>query len=99
LTLLFWAVPGLLLTATASALDLSWRRFGYAPPVVAAAMLVYGLSQFRHFQQQERIWNAARHRAFVLAWVLLALSPLPIWWSRAPDERFFSQGMLLLGLT
>ncbi|HRI15593.1 MAG TPA: hypothetical protein PLX89_21565 [Verrucomicrobiota bacterium] len=99
LTLLFWAVPGMLLASTASAFDIGWRRFGYAPPVIAAATLVYGLIQFRHFQPQERIWGAARHRALLLAWVLLALSPLPIWWTRAPEETFFIHGMLVLGLT
>jgi hypothetical protein len=96
LTLLFWAVPGMLLASTACALDLGWRQFGYAPPVVAALALVYGLLQFRHFHPQEVVWAAARQRAFLLALMLLALSPLPVWWSRAPDEPFFARGMLLL---
>ncbi len=99
LTLLFWAVPGMLLASTASALDLGWRQFGYAPPLVAAVLLVFGLIQFRHFQPHEAIWSAARHRALLLALMLLALSPLPVWWSRVPQEGFFGHGLVLLSLT
>lgn len=96
LSVLFWAIPGLLLTSTACALDLAWRQFGYAPPVVSALALVYGLAQFRHFQPDEKIWVASRHRGQLLALILLALSPTPIWWSRDPQEAFFNQGMLCL---
>ncbi len=99
LLLLFWAVPGMLLGSTACALDLGWRQFGYAPPLIAAATLVYALLQFRHFHPQEAVWSAARHRAMMLALILLALSPLPVWWSRAPDEAFFSRGMALLSVS
>jgi len=99
LTLLFWAVPGMLLASTACALDLGWRQFGYAPPLLSAVALVYGLLQFRHFHPCEKIWGAARHRALMLCLILLALSPLPVWWSRAPQEDFFGRGMMLLGFT
>lgn len=99
LTLLFWAVPGMLLASTACALDIGWRQFGHAPPVIAAVLLVFGIMQFRHFQPQEAIWTAARHRALLLALMLLALSPLPVWWSRVPQEGFFGQGLLLLSVT
>lgn len=96
LSLLFWAVPGMLLASTACALDFGWRQFGYGPPLIAGACLVYGLTQFRYFQPEEKIWAAARHRALLLALMLLALAPVPIWWSRAPEEAFFGHGMLML---
>ncbi|MBN8247912.1 MAG: hypothetical protein J0L84_10765 [Verrucomicrobia bacterium] len=96
LLVLFWAVPGVLLAAIALALDLSWRQFGFTPTVVAAAALVYGVGELGHFQRRERIWTRALHRTLMLALILLSLSPLPVWWSRAPDESFFGSGMVLL---
>jgi hypothetical protein len=102
LLLLFWAVPGVLLTDTGTALDLAWRRFGHAPAMIAAGVLVYGLTQLRQFQPGERVWQHAIERALLLAFILFALAPTPLWWSRAPEESFFAHGMLVLvfaGLT
>jgi hypothetical protein len=96
LTLLFWAVPGVLLADTATALDFTWRQFGYAPPLVAAGTLVYGLLPLRQFQSRERVWRGALDRALLLGLVLLALAPTPVWWNRAPEEAYFAQGMLAL---
>ncbi len=96
LLILFWAVPGVLLADIAMALDFAWRQFGFAPTVVAAGSLVFGLLELRRFHPRERVWRHALDRALVLALILLALSPLPVWWSRAPAERFFAQGMVVL---
>ncbi|MBX3731479.1 MAG: hypothetical protein KF791_02670 [Verrucomicrobiae bacterium] len=96
LLVLFWAVPGVLLSDIALALDMAWRHFGFAPTIVAAASLVLGVSELRHFHPRERVWRQALHRTLLLALMLLALSPMPVWWSRAPDERFFANGMVLL---
>ncbi|MCW5558233.1 MAG: hypothetical protein KIT22_10435 [Verrucomicrobiae bacterium] len=96
LLVLFWAVPGVLLADIAMALDPSWRPFGFAPTVLAAASLVFGVEELGHFQRRERIWKSALHRTLVLALILLALSPLPVWWNRVPEESFFGTGMVVL---
>lgn len=96
LLVLFWAVPGVLLADIAVALDFAWRQFGFAPTVGAAVALVFGVSELRLFQPRERVWRLALHRTLLLALILLALSPLPIWWNRAPEEAFFAHGMLVL---
>lgn len=93
---LFWAVPGVLLADIAMALDFAWRQFGFAPTVIAAGALVYGTRELLCFQPRERVWRLALDRALLLALILLALSPLPVWWSRAPAEGFFGQGMVVL---
>lgn len=96
LVVLFWAVPGVLLSDIAMALDLAWRQFGYAPTVVASSLLVFGITELRPFHPRERVWRDSLDRALVLALILLALAPLPVWWSRAPAEAYFARGMVVL---
>lgn len=96
LVVLFWAVPAVLLSDIAIALDITWRQFGYAPTVVASTLLAFGVIELRPFHPRERVWRDALDRALALALILLALSPLPVWWSRAPTEGFFAQGMVVL---
>ena len=96
LLVLFWAVPAVLLADIATSLDLAWRQFGYAPTVIAAGTLVYGIQELKGFHPRERVWRHSLDRALLLGLILLALAPLPVWWSRAPVETFFAQGMVVL---
>ncbi|MBL9175634.1 MAG: hypothetical protein JNL10_18980 [Verrucomicrobiales bacterium] len=96
LLLLFWAVPGVLLSDIAVALDFTWRQFGFTPTAAAAAALVFGVRELHFFHPRERVWRQSLHRSLVLALIVLALAPIPVWWSRAPEERFFGDGMVML---
>lgn len=96
LLLLFWAVPGVLLTDIAVALDFTWRQFGFTPTAVAGVALVYGVRELHSFHPRERVWRLSLHRTLVLALIILALAPIPVWWNRVPDEPFFSDGMVMV---
>lgn len=96
LLVLFWAVPGVLLSDIAVSLDFTWRQFGFTPTAVAGMALVYGVGELHCFHPRERVWRFSLHRTLVLALIVLALAPIPVWWSRAPDERFFGDGMVML---
>ncbi len=96
LSALFWGLPLVLLLDAKSALEDSLRGFGFPPVVGASLLVVYGLHQFSYFQPQERIWVAAVERARLLALLLLALAPFTVWWSRQPDQPFYTQSMVVL---
>ena len=96
LSALFWGLPLVLLLDAKSALEDSLRGFGFPPVVGASLLVVYGLHQFSHFQPQERIWVAAVERARLLSLLLLALAPFTVWWSRQPDQPFYTQSMIVL---
>ena len=99
LSALFWGLPLVLLLDAKSALEDSLRGFGF-PPVVGASLLVlYGLHQFSHFQPQERVWVTAVERARLLALLLVALAPFTVWWSRQPEQPFYTQSMIVLLFT
>lgn len=102
LSALFWGLPALLLLDAKTALGDPWQSWGLPPMLFAAALLVFGLFELRQFQPNERIWISALERAQVLSLMLLALTPVPHWWNRVPDEPFFLGGIIILlfaGLT
>jgi hypothetical protein len=96
LSALFWGLPLVLLLDAKSALEDSLHGFGFPPVVGASLLVVYGLHQFSHFQRQERIWITAVERARLLSLLLLALAPFTVWWSRQPDQPFYTQSMIVL---
>lgn len=96
LSALFWGLPLVLLLDAKSALEDSLRGFGFAPVMAASLLVAYGVQQLSYFQPRERIWVSAVERARLLALLLVALAPFTVWWSRQPDEPFFSQSMLVL---
>ena len=93
LTAMFWGLP-LTLVAYVQTAQTDWMRdifgqFGMAPALVASGTLIYGLSQLRHFQPQERVWQQAVHVSLILAIVNAGLSPFLFWWHRLPVEPFY----------
>ena len=93
LSTLFWALPLAILVDVETARTDWLGPFGDAavvPPLLAGAVLVYGLRQLRDFQKQERIWRRALNRAEALAVVIAGLGPFLYWWHRFPSIRFYS---------
>jgi hypothetical protein len=99
LSALFWSLPLVLLLDAKMAIDDSWRTLGFGPIVAVNAVLVFGLRQLRYFQSHERVWIAAVDRAELVGWLLLALSPFPVWRNRLPEEPFFAHSLVLLVFT
>jgi hypothetical protein len=95
-----YGLTDLLLSARRTIWRVSLETLLHSLPAIAALGLVYhGLRELRHFQSQERIWATALERAKLLALVNLTLAPVTFWWSRAPEEPFFSQSMVVLVFT
>ncbi len=78
------------------ATDPTWHSFGILPSAVGSGLMVYGLRQLRYYQSQERIWITSIERAEIFAWLVLGLSPFPLWWNRSPDQEFFSRSVVVL---
>jgi hypothetical protein len=99
LSAIFWGLPiGLVVCVQTAKGDLL-RPLGAAPPIVATALLFYGLGLLGHFQKQERVWRAALDRARVFALINLGLSPFLFWWNQVPSNRFFNSMIELMALT
>ena len=96
LSAIFWSLPMVLLLDAKMATDPTWHSFGILPSVVSSGLLVYGLRQLRFYQSQERIWINSIERAEIFAWLVLGLSPFPLWWNRSPDLEFFSRTVVVL---
>ncbi len=90
LSALFWGLPLTLLVCVRTAMTEWLRPLGVLPPVIATALLLYGLLQLGGFQKQERIWRSALDRATVLAVANLGLAPFIYWWNRMPGISFYS---------
>src|SRR5687767_2976779 len=99
LSALFWGLPiGLVVSVYVATND--WARATHMmAPVIALALLFYGLHQLSDFQKQERIWREALDRAKLLAFVNVGLSPFIYWNNRLPTESFFGIAVFLLMLT
>src|SRR5688500_3074248 len=99
LSALFWGLPiGLVASVYVATND--WARATHMmAPVIALALLFYGLHQLSDFQKQERIWREALDRAKLLALVNVGLSPFIYWYNRVPDELFFHAAILMLMTT
>ena len=105
LSVLFWCLPLALLVCVEGAVGLqnnasAWlHAMGILPPVLATALLLFGVRELGHFQPQERIWQESLDRAKLLGLVNFGLSPFVFWWNRLPGELAFSVSVGLLALS
>ncbi len=99
LSALFWGLPLTLLVCLQNMVAEWLRPLGMLPPVMAAALLYYGLVQLGPFQKQERIWQSTLERAKILGLVNLGLTPFLYWWNKLPCEPWFTLAVGLLTLT
>jgi hypothetical protein len=90
LSALFWGLPIALVVCVQSAKGDWFRPMGVFPPLVATAVLYYGLDLLGNFQKQERIWAATLERAKVIALVNMAFSPFLFWYNKIPSQDFFA---------
>jgi hypothetical protein len=90
LSALFWGLPVALVICVQTAKADWLRPLGVVAPVLATAILFYGLWLLGTFQPQERVWIGALHRAKVLALINIGLSPFLCWWNRMPWHPFFN---------
>ena len=101
-SVLFWGLPSTLIVSIMATMS-NWTDaafpFGMLLPPLAFAMLWYGLSLFKVFQPQERIWQNSLFQAKLWGLVNLGLSPFLHWHHRAPDEVYFGVAVWLLALT
>src|SRR5258708_28425015 len=70
LSALFWGLPIALVVCVQTAKGELLRPLGVAPPLVATALLLYGLSLLENFQWQGRVCRAALDRANLLAFII-----------------------------
>src|SRR5262245_31655327 len=90
LSALFWGLP-LALLVYAETVKTDWlRAYHVLPPLATTGLLLFGLWQLGAFQKQERPWRAALDRSRLLALVNFGLSPFLYWWSRMPNNSFFT---------
>jgi len=95
LSAIFWGLPLTLLVSVGVA-RMGWFRYmGILPVLVMNLLLLFGLWQMGAFQPQERVWRTALDRARLLALINCGLSPYLYWWSRVPNDEFFSIMVLL----
>jgi hypothetical protein len=77
----------------------SLKSFGIAPPMVATALLAYGLLQLGDFQKQERVWRSALDRALIFGLIDFGLSPFLYWWNKLPSNMFFLICVILMAVS
>ena len=99
LSALFWGLPITLIVCVYTTKAESLRPFGFLPPLVTTALLVYGLWQLGDFQKQERVWRVALDRARILALVNFGFSPFVFWWNKIPGNLFFQLIVMLMALS
>jgi hypothetical protein len=101
LSTLFWGLP-LTFIAQVETGRTDWfgslGAWAGAPAVLLNVALLYGLSQLRPFQKQERIWQSALNRAEALGLINAGLTPFVFWWHRFPAVAYFllTVGLLVL---
>jgi hypothetical protein len=99
LSALFWGLP-LALLVYAETVKTDWlRAYTIFPPLATTGLLLFGLWQLGAFQKQERPWRAALDRTRLLALINFGLSPFLYWWSRVPDNFFFTLMVCLLAVS
>lgn len=99
LSALFWGLPAALIVCVGTALGGWFRAFSIAPAMITTGLIFYGLWQIGAFQKQERPWRHALDRARLVALVNFGLSPFLYWWSRMPDNPFFTTVIGMLAVT
>lgn len=102
LSALFWGLPVAIVVCFQTA-NTAWlasvEPYGLVMPVVATAVLLYGLHLMSDFQRQERIWMAVLERAKIIGLVNVGLSPFLHWHQQLPEEPFFHSIVSLLALS
>src|SRR3954463_321167 len=101
LSALFWGLPLTLLICVRTAMSDRLRQIEMLPPILATALLYYGLVMLGDFQKQERVWRLALDRAKLVAIVNIGLSPFIYWWNQIPWMPFYTfaiGAMMLSGL-
>ncbi|MCP5523319.1 MAG: hypothetical protein H7A46_17425 [Verrucomicrobiales bacterium] len=104
LTLLFWALPFVLVLAVLTARTSMLGQAGFWPALLATGLLVVALQEMRPFRSQDRAWQRASDRARFLALGMTGLTPFLHWWQLAPGHThyeicgllFFLGGLLFL---
>lgn len=99
LSALFWGLPITLLVCVKTATSEWLKPLGIFPPILATALLAYGLWQLGCFQKQERIWHHALDRAKLLSVVNIGLSPFVFWWNQIPHVPLFTLAVGILMLS
>jgi len=99
LSVLFWGLPLALVVCVQSSQADYLRTFGVVPPVLATAVLVYGLVLLGRFRKEETVWLVALERAKIFAVVNLGLSPFLFWGSRLPSNDFYLSITQLMAVT
>jgi len=99
LSVLFWGLPIALVVCVQSAKGDWFRPLGVVPPLVATALLFYGLNLLGVFQPQERVWRTALERVKILALINAGASPFLYWWNRIPSHPFLNTVIELLMLS
>lgn len=99
LSLIFWGLPIALVVCVQSATSDWFRPLGIVPPIVATAILLYGVLLLGGFQRQERPWMSILDRARLFALVNLGLAPFLYWWNRVPSHPFLTGMVEVLMLT
>jgi len=88
LSALFWGLPIALIVCVWIAYSQWLKSYGWIPPIISTALLLYGLWQLAGFQKQERIWRRALDIASVLGTINLGLSPFLYFASRISNPFF-----------
>lgn len=104
LTLLFWALPMVLVTAVLTARTTSLGQAGFWPVLLATGLLLVALQEMRRFRPQDPAWQKLADRARFLASGMTGLTPFLHWWQLAPRYThyevcgllFFLGGLLFL---
>ena len=102
LSALFWGLPLALLAEAHTDLYARAREMGVLLPLLANAMLLFGLFQIGKFQPQERIWSKAVDRSILIGVLNMGLTPFLFFWHDFPLIPFYSFSVALLffcGLT
>ena len=85
LSALFWGLPLALLAEAHTDLYARAREMGVLLPLLANAMLLFGLFQIGKFQPQERIWSKAVDRSILIGVLNMGLTPFLFFW----QKKFF----------
>jgi hypothetical protein len=99
LSALFWGLPVALIICMQTA-NTDWLRpLGIVAPLLATALLFYGLILLGAFQPQERVWRIALDRAKIVALINIGLAPFLCWWNRMPWQPFYNTMVHLMWFT
>lgn len=104
LTVLFWALPLVLVIAVLTAQTNLLGPADFLPALLATGLLVLALHEMRRLRPEHPPWRAATDRGRSLALAMTGLTPFLHWWQLAPRHLhyeicgllFFFFGLLFL---